>query len=139
VSATLANVSCVAIGDRAILIEGEPGAGKSSLAMALIDRGATLVGDDGVTVEPRGERLWALPPPNIAGLIELRNLGLVTLPARSAPIALVVRLDEAAPRFIDAAKQVERAGHALPLVALDPASRILPLLAEYALKSYGLG
>ena len=138
-STILANVSCVAIGDRAVLIEGESGSGKSSLALALIDRGAILVGDDGVALETRGERLWALPPPNIAGLVELRNLGLVTLPARSAPIALVVRLDQAAPRFIDAAEQVDRGGHALPLVALDPASQVLPLLAEYALKSYGLG
>ena len=32
--------TCVAIGGRAVLIEGEPGSGKSSLALALIDRGA---------------------------------------------------------------------------------------------------
>ena len=48
-TATLANVSCVAIGGRGVLIEGAPGSGKSSLALALIDRGAALVGDDGVT------------------------------------------------------------------------------------------
>jgi hypothetical protein len=139
VRSVLANVSCVAVGGRAVLIEGEPGSGKSSLALALIDRGAVLVGDDGVGLEARGERLWALPPPNIAGLIELRNLGVVTLPTGSAPTALVVRLDYAAPRFIDAAERVERAGHSLPSIALDPASPILPLLVEYGLKSYGLG
>lgn len=134
-----ANVSCVSIGERGVLIEGEPGSGKSSLALALIDRGAILVGDDGVTLETGDGRLWALPPPNIAGLIEVRNVGLVTLPACAAPLALVVRLDPAAPRFIDAAESIERAGQALPLVALDPASPILPLLVEYALKTYGLG
>jgi hypothetical protein len=134
-----ANVSCVSIGERGVLIEGEPGSGKSSLALALIDRGAILVGDDGVTLETGDGRLWALPPPNIAGLIEVRNVGLVTLPACAAPLALVVRLDPAAPRFIDAAEPIERAGQALPLVALDPASPILPLLVEYALKTYGLG
>lgn len=137
VSAILANVSCVAIDGRAVLIEGEPGSGKSSVALALIDRGAVLVGDDGVTLEPRGEQLWALPPPNTAGLIELRNVGLVTLPTCSAPIALVIRLDPAAPRFIDAAERAERAGCPLPLIALDPHSAILPLLVEYGLKSYG--
>jgi hypothetical protein len=139
VSAVLANIACVAIGARAVLIEGPPGSGKSSLALALIDRGATLVGDDGVTLEPRDGHLWASPPPNIAGLIELRNLGLMPLPTTEAPLALVVRLDREAPRFIDAAEQAERAGHPLPLVALDPRGAVLPLLVEHALKTYGLG
>lgn len=137
-STTIANVTCVAIGGRAVLIEGGPGSGKSSLALALIDRGAVLVGDDGVTLEERGGRPWAAPPPAIAGLIELRNIGLVTLPAEPAPLALVVRLDTAAPRFIEAAEQASRGSHALPLIALDPRSPVLPLLVEYALKTYGL-
>ncbi|HQA17982.1 MAG TPA: serine kinase, partial [Novosphingobium sp.] len=41
--------TCVAIKGRALLIEGPPGSGKSSMALALIDRGAALIGDDGVT------------------------------------------------------------------------------------------
>lgn len=139
VSTTLANVTCVAIGGRGVLIEGAPGSGKSSLALALIDRGAALIGDDGVTLEAREGRLWAAPPPTIAGLIEVRNLGLVPLPAGEAPLALVVRLDRQAPRFIDAADGAERAGHRLPLVALDPRSPVLPLAVEQALKTYGLG
>jgi hypothetical protein len=143
VSTTLANVTCVAIdggqGLRAVLIEGAPGSGKSSLALALIDRGAVLIGDDGVTLDERDGRLWALPPPNIAGLIEVRNVGLVTLPITIAPLALAIRLDEAAPRHIEAAEPVECAGHALPLVALHPSSPILSLRAEFALKMHGLG
>jgi hypothetical protein len=135
---TIANVTCVAISGRAVLIEGEPGSGKSSLALALIDRGAVLVGDDGVTLEEREGRPWAAPPPTIAGLIELRNLGPVMLPAEPAPLALVVRLDTAAPRFVEAAAEATRGGHALPLIALDPRSPVLPLLVEYALKTYGL-
>ena len=38
--------TCVAIAGRALLIEGAPGTGKSSLGLALIDRGAQLIGDD---------------------------------------------------------------------------------------------
>jgi serine kinase of HPr protein (carbohydrate metabolism regulator) len=138
VTTALANVACVAIGNRAVLIEGAPGSGKSSLALTLIDRGAVLIGDDGVTLEERNGRLWALPPPNIAGLIEIRNVGLVTLPTDAAPLALTIRLDRAAPRHIDAAETVERAGHAIPSIALDPASPALPLRAEFALKVHGL-
>jgi serine kinase of HPr protein (carbohydrate metabolism regulator) len=138
VSEVLANVSCVAIGGRAVLIEGERGSGKSSLALALIDRGATLIGDDGVVLEEREGRLWAAPPPNIAGLLEVRNVGLVTLPTCAAPLALVIRFDADAPRSVDVAERVERRGHALPLVPLYPASAALPLRAEFALKVHGL-
>jgi serine kinase of HPr protein (carbohydrate metabolism regulator) len=138
VSEVLANVSCVAIGGRAVLIEGEPGSGKSSLALALIDRGAMLIGDDGVILEEREGRLWAAPPPNIAGLLEVRNVGLVTLPTCAAPLALVIRFDADAPRSIDVAERIERRGHALPLVPLYPASAALPLRAEFALKVHGL-
>jgi serine kinase of HPr protein (carbohydrate metabolism regulator) len=139
VTATLANVSCVAIGGRGVLIEGAPGSGKSSLALALIDRGAVLVGDDAVALESRGDRLWALPPPNIAGMIEIRNVGLAELPTCQAPLALVLRLDPAAPRYLETAARVELAGRSLPLLALCPESPALPLRAEYALKLHGLG
>lgn len=134
----LANVSCVAIAGRAILIEGEPNSGKSSLALALIDRGAVLIGDDGVTLSPDGERLLASPPPNIAGLVEVRNVGLVRLATTSAPLSLVVRLDPAAARYVETAERVERAGRTVPCIALCPAAAILPLRAEYALERHGL-
>ncbi|MXP42712.1 serine kinase [Altererythrobacter soli] len=135
---TLANISCVAIAGRGVLIEGEPGSGKSSLALALIDRGAVLVGDDAVTLESRGGRLWALPPPNIAGLIEIRNVGLASLPTCSAPLAIVIRFDPDAPRYLEQAERTEVCGHSLPLVGLYPESPLLPLRAEFALKLHGL-
>ena len=129
--------SCVALGGRGLLIEGPPGSGKSSLALALIDRGATLVGDDGVLLDVRDGRLWALPPPNIAGLLEIRNVGLVTLPAEPAPVALVLRLDPAAPRQPEQAEEAVLAGIAVPLVRLWPDAPALPLRAEWALALHG--
>jgi len=122
-----------------VLIEGPPGSGKSSLALMLIDRGAVLVGDDGVLIEARGERLWALPPPNISGLIEVRNVGLVTLAAQAAPVALALRLDPSAPRLPDGAEQLVLAAIAIPLIRLWPGSLALPLRAERALALHGTG
>jgi serine kinase of HPr protein (carbohydrate metabolism regulator) len=120
-----------------MLIEGPPSSGKSSLALALIDRGATLVGDDGVLLEMRGDRLWALPPPAIEGLLEIRNVGIAKLPAEPAPVALLLRLDTEAPRHVETAERVELAGVRVPLVRLWPDSPVLPLRAEWALALHG--
>ncbi len=134
----LRQATCVAIGGRGVLIEGPPGAGKSGLALELIDRGAVLVGDDGVRLERRGETLWALPPPNIRGLLEARNLGLLTFPATEAPVALRLVLDPNAPRFIDTAEVAEIAGVPIPLLAFDPRIAPAAVRAELALRAYGL-
>lgn len=130
--------SCVAIGGRAVLIEGPPGIGKSSLALNLIDRGAVLIGDDGVTLELRGNRLYASPPPHIAGLIEVRNLGLLTFPTTGGvPVGLVVRLDPDAPRFIEQAEKVDIQRAIVPMVRLW-SDAMAALKAEQAIRRYGV-
>lgn len=126
------------MGGRGVLIEGAPGAGKSSLALALIDRGAVLVGDDGVVLTSENGRLIAAAHPNIVGKLEVRNVGLVDMPVSPpVPVALVIWLDSAAPRFIDAADTIVIADVCVPLVRLYPDSPILALRAELALARHG--
>lgn len=134
----LYRASCVAIAGRAILIEGPPGAGKTTLALSLIDRGAKLVGDDGVTLERRGEQLVASPPPNIAGKIEVRGVGIAELPCVEAPVALIVRLDERAPRYLEEPEQSEIEGVGIPIIAFVRSSAADAIRAEYALQMHGL-
>lgn len=130
--------TCVAIHGRALLIEGPSGSGKSMLALELIDRGAVLVGDDGVTLIARQGQLFASPPPRIAGLLEVRNLGLLTFPTtQEVPVALVLRLDSEAPRYIEAAEPVELGGTKLPMVRVWPDGTGLALKAELALRQFG--
>ena len=131
--------SAVSIKGRAVLIEGPPGSGKSSLVLALIDRGAALIGDDAVALEAADGAVYASPPPNIAGLLEVRGVGLIEFPVETQiAVALVVRLDPAAPRFIDAAPQIALAGTLLPLIRLRPDSAVLALSTEAALVRWGL-
>ncbi len=132
------NISCVAIGGRGLVITGEPGSGKSSLALALIDRGAMLIGDDGVLLENRKGILHAAPPHDHTGLIEIRGVGLVTLPTISAPCALAITLSPDAPRLPEAAGSIVFAGLNLPQITLYPDAGTLPLRAEFALKRYGI-
>jgi HPr kinase/phosphorylase len=77
------HASAVLVGDRAVLIRGPSGAGKSRLAFNLILAGragqvppAVLVGDDRVHLDTVGEQLWVRPVSELAGLIEIRGLGI---------------------------------------------------------------
>lgn len=129
----------VAIAGRGLMIEGPSGSGKSSLALALIDRGAVLVGDDGVMIEAGDGRLLARPHPATRGLLEVREVGLLEFPVcASAPIALVIRLDMAAARFREGPDFCDIANVRLPLVVLRPDSPILAIKAELAFAHHAL-
>lgn len=130
--------TCAALDGRAILIEGAPGSGKSSLVLALIDRGAVLVGDDGVTLDNRGGILWACPPPHIAGKLEIRGVGLVDMPVTSAPVALMLTLCPATPRYVEQAESIDILGVAIPALAFFADSPVAAIRAEHALRRHGL-
>ena len=84
--------TCVAIGDTGVLLRGISGSGKSDLALRLIDEGAALVADDHVEVTLEGPGLLARAPATIAGMIEVRGLGLFRLAYRDAPLTLLFDL-----------------------------------------------
>ncbi|MCE2927825.1 MAG: HPr kinase/phosphatase C-terminal domain-containing protein [Rickettsiales bacterium] len=87
------HASCVAIQNKAVLIFGESGSGKSDLALRLIDRGAVLVADDQVMLRADQNLLIASSPETIAGLIEARGIGLLKLPYLSSiPVVFAVQL-----------------------------------------------
>ena len=134
----LIDVSAVAIEGRAVLIEGVPGSGKSSLALALIDRGAKLIGDDGVMVQESEDKLVVMPPPNIAGLLEIRGVGIVELAATRAPLALILALEDEAPRMPEAAETRVISGCAIPLLPFRSGDSNAALRAEWALRVHGL-
>lgn len=77
------HASAVLVGDRAVLIRGPSGAGKSRLAFDLILAGragqipqAVLIGDDRVHLSVRQDQLFVHPVEQLAGLIEIRGLGI---------------------------------------------------------------
>ena len=85
--------TCVSIDGRGVLLRGFSGSGKSDLAIRLINDGAELVADDQVVFKKIGDNIWASPPPNIEGIIELRGIGLLRCDFVSrVQVALVVDL-----------------------------------------------
>lgn len=134
----LPNVTGVAIEGRGILISGPSGSGKSSLALELIDRGARLIGDDGVVVSARAGRLHASPPAETEGLIEIRNVGIVEIEPVGAIACLWITLAKDPPRLPLGAEQRRVAGCTLPEIRLYPSKLALALRAEAALAMHGL-
>jgi len=112
------HATAVAIGDRAVLITGPPGSGKSDLALRLIDRGAVLVADDRVVLTRDGDRVVAGPPSALAGLIEVRGVGVIAADHRAGvAVALVVDLARSPERLPEPASVV-LAGVAVACAAL---------------------
>ena len=88
------HATCVAYGERGILITGASGMGKSDLALRMISQAivlprrvgsaqravtARLVADDQVILTRAAGRLTARAPAVLAGLIEIRGLGIVEI------------------------------------------------------------
>lgn len=87
------HASCVSVDDVGLLIRGTPGSGKSDLAARLIDGGGELVADDRVDLICRDGAILASAPAPIAGLLEIRGVGILRMPHRAtARIGLVIDL-----------------------------------------------
>jgi serine kinase of HPr protein (carbohydrate metabolism regulator) len=141
------HATCVFLAGKGVLITGPSGSGKSDLALRLIDQAgygisdgamrAQLVADDQVVLTTKSGSLFASPPHDLEGLLEVRGLGIVRMHhASDVRISLIVRLvagDQierlpAAPDMTD-----DIAGVNLPSIALSAASSSAPAKVRTAL------
>jgi HPr kinase/phosphorylase len=112
------HATAVAIAGEAVLIRGEPGSGKSTLALQLVEMPGTglgekllqagLIADDQTVLTAGQGRLWCSAPLALAGLLEVRGLGIVKVPVSGpAPLRMVVDLEaaNAAPRLPESNNQ----------------------------------
>ena len=116
--------TCVDLSGTGVLLRGPSGSGKSDLALRLIDGGAALVADDRVDLAARDGFLTAAAPANLAGMIEVRGMGIMAVPSipRSA-IGLVIDLvHEDALERMPEPMVCSLLGVDLPLIRLDARS-----------------
>ncbi len=132
------------IENKGVLLKGPSAAGKSDLALRLISLPSDtalyqhpprLVADDRVRLRVRKQSLWGAAPGPLEGLIEVRNVGILTMPfEKQAEIRAIINLDPAVDRerMPSTPLPVETIeGISLPVIALDPfeSSAALKLIA----------
>ncbi len=133
--AATVHASAVVVGTRAVLIRGPSGAGKSRLAWELIAAArsksfACLVGDDRVHLQSAHGRLLVRPAETLAGLIELRGVGILRCDHEPcAVVGLVVDLAAAnAERLPQGEQAIVLADVTLPRLAVAPGVAALPMV-----------
>ncbi|MEX3010859.1 HPr kinase/phosphorylase [Hoeflea sp. TYP-13] len=124
------HATAIVVGETGILITGASGSGKSRLALEFIQtataagRFAALVADDQVFLKVAGQRIIAVAPEAIAGLIEIRGSGIVAVPGlRRAVMHVALAVDDGpdGERLPDPGERLEiAAGPSLPLLHIGP-------------------
>ena len=130
------HATAVLVGAKALLIRGEPGSGKSRLALRLIQTlpFARLIGDDRVHLEAKNGRLLVRPADSLAGMIEIRGIGIRNVPYEAvAAVGRVLDLMSAAERLPEPdGQKAVISGVTLPRIALpaggDPFPAVLAAL-----------
>lgn len=79
----------VRIFDQGVLLKGEPGIGKSNLALELLHRGHALIADDVVRFTLQDHQLIGSAPAMLAGLLEIRDLGVLSVNDLFSPSAFI--------------------------------------------------
>lgn len=121
------HASCAARNGVAVLVTGDAGTGKSDLLLRLLSHGFMLVADDRVDIADG----HASAPPALAGLLEVRGLGIMRLPYLArARLALVVRLGHEASRLPQPERDPDLG---LPVIRLAPATISAPERVALAL------
>jgi serine kinase of HPr protein (carbohydrate metabolism regulator) len=143
------HASAVLVGDRAVLIRGPSGAGKSRLAFNLILAGragqlqpAVLVGDDRVHLDTVAGELRVRPARELAGLIEIRGLGIRNCDyTEEAVVGLIVDLAASDAERLPPpeALSTQLNGVGLPRIPVGTGFDPLPLIAAALTTTAGSG
>ena len=129
------HATCVDINGSGVLIIGRSGSGKSTLAINLLALGSKLVADDQCELVKKNNKFRVLKPASLPNSIEIRGIGLVSVPmAVETRLDWVVNMDEAETQRMPDLRFTEIDGYKIPTVfgknMDDLASRIYVLVSN---------
>ena len=118
-----------------VLIVGSSGSGKSSLATNLLALGSKLVADDRCELVKKNNRFSVSKPASLPNSIEIRGVGLVSVPmVVETSLDWVVNMDEAEKERMPDLRFTEIDGYKIPTIfgknMDDLASRIYVLVSN---------
>jgi len=135
------HASAVLVGDRAVLIRGPSGSGKSWLAFALILAGragqipaTTLIGDDRLILSINDGMVYAQGVPELAGMIEIYGLGIRKCEfTRGGTVGLVVDLAASDAERLPPPKAMKTivSGQELPRIPVASGHNPVPLVVGF--------
>jgi len=133
----LMHATALKLGGFGAILRGAPGAGKSDLALRLMDRGHTLIGDDQIQLTRKGESVMIAPVEQLAGLLEVRGLGILRVPNIAKDVLLACVIDLHDHRDIDrlppADEQITVLTVPIRRFHVDPFDASAPLRVEMAM------
>ena len=111
------HATCVDINGSGVLIVGRSGSGKSSLAINLLALGSKLVADDRCELIKNNNRFRVSKPASLPNSIEIRGVGLVSVPmVVETSLDWVVDMDEAETERIPDLRFTEIGGYRVPTI-----------------------
>ena len=112
--------SAIVLENNGVLIMGDSGSGKSDLALRLIDNGATLISDDVTVCEKKKNQIYLSSPGQTKGLLEVREVGIITVPfVENVELRLVVKLEQKEIERMPKKKTCKIFGQTYPMLIIN--------------------
>ena len=131
------HATCVDINGSGVLIVGRSGSGQSNLAINLIALGSKLVADDQCELVKKNNRFSVSKPASLPNSIEIRGVGLVSVPmVVETSLDWVVDMDEAETERMPDLRFTKIDGYRVPTVFGKDVDELAPRI--YVLVSNAL-